>query len=346
MSKILRIYVSLFCAVAVLYGVTGCKSKPDVKQEPPAPAKPAQTGSSAEQKTAEELLKELEKVRAEAIELKADTAYPAQFKTAEDAAAQAKSSFESKRFADSQKKAQQAITQYRTLINQMRIAAIKAKIDEHDLSAYDAESYKKAEELFGKIASLYDTDPSGAFETSEQALGYYESVANAGFAALMGDAKKKADEAKERCDSVKAAAAMSDDYTNTVNQYRKADIAAKDNKYEQAYNGYMAAAEEFGRIYEMVQKKRAQAFEAMKKAKARQDESSQLAKDADREAPLPEDAEGFSSEPIDIESLKLPAGNTGADSSSSSDASPSSMKEMQEEAMNGEAAETENGGNE
>ena len=50
MSKILRIYVSLFCAVAVLYGVTGCKSKPDVKQAPPAPAKPAQTGSSAEPK--------------------------------------------------------------------------------------------------------------------------------------------------------------------------------------------------------------------------------------------------------------------------------------------------------
>ena len=58
-------------------------------------------------------------------------------------------------------------------------------------------------------------------------------------------------------------------------------------------------------IYEKVKIKRAQANDAMERAKARQEASSQLAKDADREAPLPEDAEGFSEEPIEVETLQL-----------------------------------------
>ena len=66
----------------------------------------------------------------------------------------------------------------------------------------------------------------------------------------------------------------------------------------------MAAADEFNDIYEKVKVKREQASDAMERAKARQDASSKLAKDADREAPLPEDAEGFSEEPVDLDELQ------------------------------------------
>ena len=177
-------------------------------------------------------------------------------------------------------------------------------IDQHDLSSHDRESYKKAEELSAKISELYEPDPDGAFKASVEALNYYEAVKNAGFATMMDDAKKKADKARERCDSVKSAAAMKDAYEKTVSRYRYAGIAAGNKKYEQAYNGYMTAAGEFDDIYEKVKIKRAQASEAMERANARQKESSQLAKDADREAPLPEDAEGFSDDPIDVELLQ------------------------------------------
>lgn len=311
MTKKMKAPWYILCACLFIGGLAACKSQPEPQPEPkPEPVKPVEPAKNEDQEKADKLFQELSKVRAEAIELKADAAYPAQFKAADDTAAAAKSAYEAKDFKGAHEKAETAITQYRTLINQMHIAALKAKINEHDLSSYDVESYKKAEELYNRITELYESDPAGAFEASVQALNYYESVSNAGFAALMDDAKKKADEARARCDSIKAAAAMKDAYTNAINRYRHAGIAAGNKKYEQAYTGYMTAASEFNDIYETVKVKRAQANDAMKRAKARQEASTRLAKDADREAPLPEGTEGFSEEPIEPESLKQPSGSS------------------------------------
>lgn len=315
MSKTPKTLLYILCVCAVLFGFGACKSKPEPKPESkPEPVKPVEPVKSEEQEKVAQLLDEVAKARAAAVKVKADTAYPAQFKSADDTAAEAKKDYDANNFAAAQGKAQKAITQYRTLINQMRIADLKAKIDKHNLSSYDAESYRKGEELAAKISGLYESDSDGAFKISEQALNYYESVANAGFASMVADAKKKADEARERCDSIKAAAAMKDAYEKTVSRYRYAGIAAGNKKYEQAYMGYMTAADEFNDIYEKVKVKRAQANDAMERAKARQEASSKLAKDADREAPLPENAEGFSEEPIDLEELQhsTTTGNTAA----------------------------------
>ena len=325
MMRTLKSILYMLCICTVLFGFGACKSQPEPKPEPkPEPIRPAEPVRNEEQEKATQLLNEIAKVRAQAVQLKADTAYPSEFASADAMAAAAKEGYEANNFASAQEKAQTALLQYRTLINRMQIAALKAKINQHDLSSYDTESYQKAEDLNKTIANLYETDPKGAFEASVQALNYYESVTNAGFTARMNDAKKRADEARARCDSVKAAAAMKDAYEKTVLRYRQAGVAEGSKKYEQAYTGYMAAADEFNSIYEKVKLKRAQANNAMERAKARQDASSQLAKDADREAPLPENAEGFSEEPVDIEALQrtqgsgaeaAPATNTPAESS-------------------------------
>ena len=82
---------------------------------------------------------------------------------ADDTAAVARSGYESNNFADAQAKAQRAITQYRTLINRTKIDELKAKIDQNDLSAYDAANYKKAEDAAARIPGLYESDPSKAF---------------------------------------------------------------------------------------------------------------------------------------------------------------------------------------
>ena len=315
MNKTLKTLLYILCVSALLFGFGACKSQPEPKPEPkPEPIKPAEPVTNEEQEKAARLLEEIAKVRAEAMKVKADTAYPDQFKSADDTAAEAKQGYESNNFAVAQEKAQRAIPQYRTLINQMQIAELKAKIDKNDLSSYDADSYAKAEALAAQIPGLYESDPAKAYEISQQALNYYETVKEAGFASLIDDAKKKADEAREQCDSVKAAAAMKDPYEKTVNRYRAAGIAAGNKRYEQAYNAYMTAADEFNDIYEKVKIKRAQATDAMERAKARQEASSQLAKDADREAPLPENAEGFSEEPVDLEELQrsTTAGNAAS----------------------------------
>ena len=305
MNKTLKTLFYILCVSALLFGFAACKSQPEPKPEPkPEPVIPAESEKNEEQEKAARLLDELTKVRTEAVKIKADKAYPTEFKSADDTAAEARKSYESNNFEATQTKTQRAIAQYRTLINRVKIDELKANIDKDDLSAYDAESYKKAEDLSGKIPSLYKSDPAKAFDTSKQALNYYETVKEAGFASLMNDAKKKADEARTLCDSVKAATAMKDPYAKTVTRYRAAGVAASSKKYEQAYTGYMTAADEFNDIYEKVKVKQAQANEAMERARARQEASSKLAQDADREAPLPENAEGFSEEPVDLDELQ------------------------------------------
>lgn len=310
MKKTFKAFVYAFCVSVLLLGVSSCKSQPEPKPEPkPEPVEPI---TNEQQEQANRVLGELDKVRTEAVSVQADTAYPIQFKAADDTAANAKRDYEAKNFSASLEKAQKAVTQYRTLINLMHIAALKAKIDKNDLAAYDADNYKKAEELAAAVPGLYESNLPKALKDSEQALSCYEAVKEAGFAALMENAKKKADHARERCDSVKAAAAMKDDYDNTVLKYRSAGVAAGSKKYEKAYNTYMTAADEFDTIYEAVKVKRANAYEAMERARARQEASSQLAKDADREAPLPENAEGFSEEPVDLEELQQSITNNDA----------------------------------
>jgi len=304
MNKTLKTLFYILGVCVLLFGFGACASNKPKPEQKPESVKPADSEKNEEQVKTSRLLDEMAKARTEAVNVKADMTYPAQFKSADDTAAEARKSYESNNLAEAQEKAQRATAQYRTLTNRMKIAELKAKIDKNKFAAYDAESYKKAQDLSAKIPGLYEPDPAKAFETSEEALGYYEKVKEAGFASMMNDAKKKADEARSRADSVKAAVAMKDPYAKTVNRYRAAGIAAGNKKYEQAYTGYMTASDEFNDIYEKVKVKRAQANDAMERAKARQEASSKLAKEADREAPLPENAEGFSEEPVNLDELQ------------------------------------------
>ncbi len=328
MSKITKILSYGF--FLVLFSVTiGCKSKPDTKEDPkPEKQESVQAGKkSEEQVRAEQLFNDVIKARKEALSVHADTAFPAEFKQADSSLIAAKAAYsnndlewseslESDRyvyekqpaantdFALVNEKLQQAILQYKTLTNRVQIAKAKSEIDAHNLSVHDAETYKKAEALLPKIESLYNTDLQKSYDLSVEVLGYYEKVKNAGYAVLVGDAKKKADEARAQCDSIKASISMKKGYEKAFKQYRYAGIAVRNEKFEKAYKGYMKSAGAFNKIYDVVKQKRAAALEAMEKAKERQTASSELAKDADAEAPLPETMEGFSDEPIDPEQLK------------------------------------------
>lgn len=315
MNKTLKTLFYILCVCSLLVGFGACASNKPKPEQKPEPVKPAEPARTPEQEKTARLLDEMAKARAAAVSANADTAYPAQFKSAENTAAEARKDYESNNLAAAQEKAQKATTQYRTLTNRQKIAELKAKIDKNNFSTSDADSYKKAQDLAAKIPGLYESDPAKALEISEAALSYYEKVNEAGFSSMVNNAKKKADEARSRADSVKAATAMKDLYAKTVNRYRAAGVSVGSKKYEQAYTGYMTAADEFNDIYEKVKVKRAQASEAMERAKARQAASTKLAKDADKEAPLPENAEGFSEEPVNLDELQRST-NTGTTSSS------------------------------
>lgn len=144
MNRTLKDILYMLCICTVLFGFGACKSQPEPKPEPkPEPVRPAEPTRNEEQENANRLLNELAKVRAQAVQLKADTAYPSEFAAADATAAAAKEGYESNNFAAAQEKAQIALMQYRTLINRMQIDALKAKINQHDLSSYDAKATKR-----------------------------------------------------------------------------------------------------------------------------------------------------------------------------------------------------------
>ncbi len=325
MSKITKILSYVFFLMLVS-GMVGCKSDPEPKSEPKPEKEQVVTQKKTEdQVRAEKLFGEVMKARKEALSVHADKAYPNEFKKADSSFISARAVYsnndlewakslekavydnqpaENTDFALVAEKLQKALLQYKTLTNRVHIADAKSDIDEHDLSAYDAETYKKAEALLPKIAQNYNTDTQKAYDLSVEVLGYYEKVRNAGYEFLMGDAKKKAEAARKRCDAIKASISMERPYNKAVLTYRSAGIAVRNKKFKKAYTGYIKSADDFDKIYEIVKAKREAALEAMEKAKERQTASSELAKDADAEAPLPETVEGFSDEPIDPEQLK------------------------------------------
>ena len=92
MNKTLKTLFYILCVSVLLFGFGACKSQPKPRPEPkPEPVKPAEPEKNEEQEKTARLLEELAKVRAEAVKVKADAAYPVQFKSADDTAAEAKS---------------------------------------------------------------------------------------------------------------------------------------------------------------------------------------------------------------------------------------------------------------
>ena len=310
MNKPLRIvWYSAFFSLFII-GAFSCKSTPAAQEEPKpelqselavSETKPETDSSAAE---IQQFLMEIKKVRDQALALHADTAYPDLFKMADESAEAARDAYSLKDGEGGKKKAEQALLQYRVLINKMHIDAMKEKIDKHHLAEHDAENYQKGVDLLAQIDALYASDVQKSYDLSLEALKAYEKVQQEGFKLLVEDAKKKADEAQAACDSIKAARSSKENYDKAVLFYRQAGVAVESSKFEQAYQQYTASADTFMQVYGIVEAKRVAAVEAIAKAKQRQQASSKLAQDADGEVPLPENMEGFSDEPIDLEALQ------------------------------------------
>ncbi|MGP1454357.1 MAG: hypothetical protein ACTTJ7_01135 [Treponema sp.] len=327
MNKPLKIvWYSAFFSLFIV-GALSCKSTPAAQEEPkpevqsePAVSAAAETEIKAEADTKPEIetnpetdshaaeiqqfLTELKNARDQALALHADTAYPDLFKMADESAAAARSAYSANDSERGKEKAEQALLQYRVLINKMHINAAKEQIDTHHLAAQDVEKYQKGVDLLAQIDDLYASDTQKSYDLSLQALEAYKILQQEGFKLRVVDAKKKADEARSACDSIKAARSAQENYDKGALFYRQAGVAVKNTQFEQAYQQYIAAADTFMRVYEIVEAKRVAAAEAIAKAKERQQASRKLAQDADDEVPLPENTEGFVDEPIDLEALQ------------------------------------------
>ena len=250
------------------------------------------------------------KARKKAVELGADEAYPDFFNAADDVKQTADTAAETGNLKEAIAKYDEAVIKYETLSNLMSSAALRTEIEANGFAAYSPSDYADAERFSINTVDHYPLDHKMAKESSEDALKLYKKVVNNGYFEFAKTAKDSAKESKYYCDSIKVARSRKEEYNNAVKTYNRGKSAADKADYKEAYMSYDEAAKLFAKLYVEVSLKRAEAERAMAEAAKRQQESSDLALEADKEAPLTEGGEGFTEGDLDLQNLSTP--QTGA----------------------------------
>ncbi len=320
MKKNYKLIILMFVLVPILFA--SCASKQKAKDIPPEPKVEDVKTSDVEQEGAETdpILAKLKlfqgedgkvnQVRKRAIELGADEAYPDFFNAADDVKQKADTDVAAGNLKEAIAKYEEAVSRYETLINLTEASNLRTEIEANGFAAYSPADYAEAERFSINTIDHYNLDYTMAKESSEDALKLYKKVVNKGYFEFAKTAKDTAIESKYYCDSIKVARSRKEEYNNAVRTYNRGKSAADMADYKEAYISYDGAAKLFAKLYVEVSLKRAEAEKAMAEATIRQQESSDLALEADKEAPLTEGGEGFTEGELDLQDLSTP--QTGA----------------------------------
>jgi len=248
-----------------------------------------------------DLEKSLADARAAAVDAGAGAQYPEYIAQADAAAAAFRTSLDSADFPSAYDAGQIALMRYRTLERLLVALENQQKIDKNGFQTYDPDDYAVSVQKREEAASAYGTADAAAYEAALEAVNRGVLVLDAGFMAWSADARTRCDDTRMLCDSIRARKSMTGAYDDAVSQYLAAEAAGQGKKWEAAYASYSVAVESFSRVFEEATLKKNAADLAISNAKNRQAESTSLAARADELAPLPEDASGYSEEPMIIE---------------------------------------------
>lgn len=305
-----KILIIVFTFFVLLF--SACKSKPetkpDVKPEPekveeekkPEPAEDSEkTGLLAEIDAIKN--GRLKEAKERAVSLEADTVYIDKFAEAEETEAAADEKFSAENLKEALTEYNEAADRYEILSNLMQASSLRKEIEEFGFARFAPDEYVDAERLSLNTLEHYELDYKMAKETSEDAVKLYEKTANKGYFEFTKTAKAVAKEAKADCDAIKVARSRTEDYNNAVRMFNAGKAKAEESDFRAAFHSYNNSAEMFRRLYTEVSAKRTEAEAAMQEAARKQQESSNLALEADKEAPLTEAGEGFSEKEIQLE---------------------------------------------
>ncbi|HKL85731.1 MAG TPA: hypothetical protein VJ861_05315 [Treponemataceae bacterium] len=254
---------------------------------------------------ANEMEQTLIEARKKAVSLGADSYYPLEFALADSTVDEALRAKDSSDLPLAYETAQLALMRYQILTKGMQALEYKRKIDANNFGQYSPQDYDKAHMLFEEAASLYGTADPASLEAAEETLILCRSIYNAGFKVWAIETKTKSLEIKDLCDSIKAGRAMKGSYDAAQEQYHFAELEGRADRWESAYNAYDDSAIRFAKVFQEVTLKRNAANLAISSAKEKQEESAARALEADKIAPLPEDAEGYSNDTAELEEEML-----------------------------------------
>ncbi len=289
----------LFLLIIFSILLIACKTTPKVVEPDDESSSVVKKSDNKEDELINDIAKEAEKARKEAIENGADKSFSTLFEKADEKLRLAKEASNKK---DGTRKFEEAKNMYQTLSNLAKCLEYKKEIDENKFQDYDLKKYDDANLLYTRAIEKYNAEDFSSLSDSESALSLYKSLYDRGYLELARSAKKMAKEAKEKCDSIKASRSMAKNYNEAVGLYNTGNVYMTDKHYKEAYKSYIDSGNTFNETYKTVEEKRKEAVLALERAKEKLKASSSLASEADKISPLEEGTEGFAE--VDSSSLE------------------------------------------
>ena len=290
--------------IAVILACASCKSTPTEDPLPPEPVEePAPVEEPKEEPAPEpepepepepapmeepkdfseantELMAKLAEARDRAAAAGAKSAYPAEWKGAENDYAKLQADMAADPKADYSERIKDLTARYDAMDKASQALAMKKRADSLDSEDVDKTAYKAGEDALAKYGAEGDSASANA------AYNAYKSVLDKAFRAMAGRARNAALGAKKNADSVKAGVSQKESYGQAADIFKKADSDYVTQNSEQACKEYQEAEKAFTKLYETVAARRAAAQAAIDRARQKADATASYASDADSIAPL------------------------------------------------------------
>ncbi|PIE98008.1 MAG: hypothetical protein CR988_05130 [Treponema sp.] len=259
--------------------------KPKTTPKKPVAKKPATPKKTTGKESA---LVNAEKLLENCKNKKIDIKFSKQFLIAQQDIVSARKSSKEGKSTEVKKHADLAATRLTTLLNLDSASDLKNEITTNTFEGYAPDQYADAEIEYIKAFDNYGKQDQAAKDSSIKSLKLYTTVSNTGYREWTSLAKKGAENAKSKCDTLKANMSAKSDYDKALKSFTDGQTAEQKKNFKVAANTYNESAKMFTYIYDIVSTKRAEAEKAMRLAKEQQERSSSLAAEADITAPLSE----------------------------------------------------------
>ncbi len=167
-------------------------------------------------------------------------------------------------------------------------ADLYIRIIENDFQSYDRNGFAAAEKVTDELAELAYSLPEGKvlLAKTEQVRDAYDKVIKNAFKKKSDGVRSEYLAVKRDADGIKANVADKQGYASAEAHMKNADAMFARMSYESAFNEYTTAEEQMRSVYESVLEKRNAAIAALERGRARKEELSILAAQADIIAPL------------------------------------------------------------
>ncbi|MCR5218941.1 hypothetical protein [Treponema sp.] len=286
-----KVRMLALCAITVsAMAFISCGSTPEPEAAPVEPVveEPAVEEPSGDYSDAnKELLAKVEESRKAAIAAGAEDADAAGLAAA-DAILEAQKALAESDAGDMSDVLLDLNNRYLALEAYAKAKAKKDRIDSLDYSKYNKAAYDGGAKTLADLSKPESNLLPGAnrLKQAQSADESFDAVLDSAFKALAKEERTAAYEAKKLADSVKASVSRKTDYDAAVKNFKDGDSNYVTGNPEGALTNYTKAKDSFNGLYNDIADKRAKAQAAIEAAKARVQESENVAIEADAQHPL------------------------------------------------------------